>query len=320
MKKSLLRALEAYQPPEDRAIKNQYKRRDVYRCTHESHLHFNSAVSVYHVLKEKKCYPDGCIYFRWKCRKLDKGEPCPRKFKHVGRSCTSCSYFFDEKVLKRPEICLPRDEFLRFEKDLKVFEAWLEKNRGSLVEYSGRINSVKPRYGLKKQGKRHRVFFQGFLLNFCDGSIGNRRFADFVYVPVSSRLQGRFRFAKGDLVSFSGYLTVDRGNVRIRKIRTIEILERKEPCFWTESRARVAQRTGVVMGYQAEKCYACEKGVLLSVESDGSRRRGSRRVMFCLEGVEDPEWCPYSVQKCLQQYACSRDAEDGSDEGWLMEG
>ena len=56
MNKNLLRKLEMLSPP-PRELINQYKRRDVFRCSHESHLHFKSAVSVFHVIKEKKCYP-----------------------------------------------------------------------------------------------------------------------------------------------------------------------------------------------------------------------------------------------------------------------
>lgn len=304
MKKNLLRKIERFIPPPTEIL-NQYKRQDVFRCTHETHMHFNNTVSVYHVLKKKKCYPQGCIYFKWKCKKLNKGEPCPRKYKHVGRICTNCRYFYDVKVIKRPEVILPQKDFEQFLKDLKVFENWLNENRGRLVEFSGVINSIKPQYSLRKDTKRNFIHFDGFILNFLEGSINLKLFHDFIYVTASSKIQRKFRFAKADSVNFSGYFGVENGSIVLQKIRSIEVLKRGEPCFWTESRARVVQRTGSILRHQLDKCYACDKGTLLSIKSEKKAlNEESRRKMFCLEGVEEPEWCGYSLYKNLELYQC----------------
>ena len=109
----------------------------------------------------------------------------------------------------------------------------------------------------------------------------NLLFHDFIYMPVSARLQNRFRFAKGDAISFSGRFAVQEGTMVIRQARGIEVVERGEQCFWTESRARVAQRTGSLLDRQEEKCYACDKGVLLHMGDDALEVRGARRKMFC---------------------------------------
>lgn len=309
MNKNLLRKLESLAPLPGK-LKNQYKRQDVFRCTHETHLHFNSAVSVYHVLKAKACWPEGCIYFQWKCRKLNRGEPCPRKYKHVGRACASCQNFFDVKIIKKPEILLPHREFEQFQKDLKFFEDWLGRHRGREVEFSGIINSIKPRYRLKTTAKKSYVVGAGFMVNFLEGFINTDAFHDFVYVPVSTGLQQKFHFAKGDDLSFTGQFNVSQGLVILEKIRGIEIARRGEPCFWTESRARVAQRSGSLLPYQAAKCYACDKGILLNVTEEDTSRRPVRHRMFCLEGVEDPQWCWYAVQKILMLDACPHEEEN----------
>lgn len=308
MNKNLLRKIDLLSPPH-REIINQYKRQEVFRCTHETHLHFNSAVSAHHILKVKKCYPQGCIYFKWKCKKLNKGAPCPKKYKHVGRTCFNCRYFYDIKVIKRPEVILPLKEFEQFKKDFKAFENWLKSHQGRLVEFSGMINSVKPRYSLKMTSGKTYVFFEGFLLNFLESSINATPFRDFIYVPISSRMQARFNFAKGDSVSLSGYFTVKNGSIVLQKVRGIEILERGDTCFWTESRARVAQRTGSILKYQSEKCFSCDKGILLHIRSDDAQRKGSGRRMFCLEGVEDPQFCYYSLQRNLMSHECLMDNE-----------
>ncbi len=298
MNKNLLRKLEGAAAPR-RDMINQYKRQDVFRCTHESHRHFNSAVSVYHVLKEKKCFPDGCIYFKWRCRRLDKGHACPRKYKHVGRGCASCKDYYDIKVIKKPEIVLSPEAYARFQEELMLFERWLKATVGSMVEFSGVVNSVKPRYSLHRTGKRHRITFDGFLLNFSEGFAGTTHFADFIYAPVSSRMQGRHRFAKGDHISMQCYFTMQEGTPVLRKPRSIEVLQRGCRPFWNESRARVAQRTGTVLPYQDEKCYSCERGVLLTVENDDNARSVKKRKMFCLEGIESPELCCYAAHREL---------------------
>ncbi len=303
MNKNLLRKIESLVPPPARLI-NQYKRRDVFRCTHETHQHFNSAVSVHHVLKVKGCYPRGCIYFQWRCRKLNKGAACPRKFKHVGRACASCPDFYDVKVIRRPEIIIPSGEFERFQNDLKAFETWLREHGGRQVACSGVVNSIKPRYSLRLRAKKTSVVFEGYILNFREAFINNSRFHDFIYVPLSLAQQQRFCFAKGDTLSFTGRFTEREGLIVLEHIRGVEIQERGEPCFWTESRARVAQRSGTILPYQASKCHACDRGILLEVVAEEGRK-GARRKMFCLEGVEDPQWCWYAVQRVLRLDECS---------------
>lgn len=302
MKKELLRALESITPPSPVLI-NHYKRRDVFRCGHEAHRRFNSTVSVYHVLKVKKCFPNGCIYFQWRCRKLGKGQPCPRKFKHVGKACASCPHFYDIKVIRRPEIILSVESYSRFLRDFRAFESWIKEHEGRQISYSGIVNSVKPRYRLVIRQRKTAIIFTGFLLNFREGFINTSPFKDFVYVPVTNTQQKRLRFSRGDSLQFTGTFTVRNGMILIEHVRSIEILQRGEPCFWTESRARVAQRTGSLLPFQAIQCYFCDKGVLLEV-SDEQYPSSVRRKMFCLEGITDPRWCYYKAQRFLRVDEC----------------
>jgi len=308
MNKNLLRKIDLLAPFEHGLI-NQYKRQDVFRCTHETHAHFNSTVSVYHVLKEKKCYPGGCFYFRWKCHKLNKGEQCPRKYKHVGRDCSQCRHFYDIKVIKKPEIMLAQNDFRQFQYDLKAFETWLAGKVDRLVEFSGCINSVKPRYSLREGARRPRVVLEGFLLNFLEGSINARLVRDFIYVPISLGHQKRFHFAKGDCLQGRGFFAVVRGTFIVNLIRGIELESRGLACFWNESRALVAQKTGAILRRQADKCYACDKGILLENKGEAGAFLKLRRRMFCLEGIKDPEWCSYPLQKVLDYAACPLDAD-----------
>ena len=126
-----------------RTIINHYKRHDIFKCVHQSHVNFEHRVSVYHVLKEKQCYPEGCIYFNWRYRLLNKGKSCPRKFKHVGKNCFNCKDFYDEKEIFKPELLLSEEEYQIFIRKLNQFEDWLEELRGKDIEFSGIINSLK---------------------------------------------------------------------------------------------------------------------------------------------------------------------------------
>jgi len=302
MKKNLLRSLELLAPPPARLL-NQYRRRDVFRCRHESHRHFNSAVSVYHVLKVKQCHPDGCIWFQWRCRMLGKGAPCPRKYKHVGRACASCPHFYDIKIMRRPEVMISDQAFAQFTRDLRAFETWIRDHQGTRIACSGTVNSVKPRYRLRRRGAATAVVFEGFLLNFRGAFLDTDRFEDFVYLPLTVAQQRRFRIGRGDALHCTGTLVVRDGLIVLEHIRAVEIPQRGEPCFWNESRARVAQRSGRVLPFQAAQCYACDKGILLEVTDEDGCSRG-RRTMFCLEGIADPDWCWYSAQRLLHLDAC----------------
>ena len=308
MKRNLLRLIENHFPSTSELV-NQYKRQDIFRCTHDSHSRFNNAVSTYHVLKVKQCFPDGCTYFRWKCRNLNKGISCPKKFQHVGRLCFSCRFFYDVKEINRPEIIVSHTEFDHFQNQFKEFEDWIENHIGREVEFSGTISSLKPEYLLRQAKKSSHIILKGFLLSFCNCSINKYYFNDLIYAPVSISMQHRLNFSRDDAVFCRGYFTVTNGVIILRKIRGIEILEKKSCSGWTETQARVIQRTGSILPYQLAKCHACENGTLLHVYHDGDSMPQSR-VLFCLEGVSDPELCSFRIKKLLTQASCPQDDFD----------
>ena len=129
------------------------------------------------------------------------------------------------------------------------------------------------------------------------------------FSKISARQQNKWSFAKHDTISFSGFLALRHGSIVMHKIRSVEISEKRQPCFWTRSRALVAQRTGALLRYQTQKCYGCEKGILLQSAGGDAALRGPRRQMFCLEGIEDPEWCSYPLQRVLDVQHCPLDNE-----------
>jgi len=271
---------------------NQYKRTDVFVCQQDAHKSFDHRVSVYHVLKEKHCYPQGCVSFLWKCARLNKGSSCPRGFGHVGKKCFGCKFFSDEKIIYRPQIVVSSERFEAFKRDLRAFETWLERLRGREVNYSGTVFSVKPHVTTDPSRSR-RLSFHGFLVVFHDGFVNLVHLHDFCYLRVSGRTQERYRFKPGDRVDFFARLGESRGRIILTRANRIEVEEETEGPWWNESRARVAVRTGAFLDGQPEKCLNCEKGCLVDVRDRGGSDVRIRRRLFCLEGIRDPGLCPY---------------------------
>ena len=274
-----------------RTTVNHYKRQDVFKCVQQAHARFENKVSVYHVLKERGCYPRGCIYFMWKCRKLNKGRSCPRKFKHVGRKCFGCKEFYDEKVINSPEVVLSDEEFPKFMRDLGEFETWLYSLKGMEVNFSGIIYSVKPRMRQVIQGKRGHIALNGFVLIFREAFFDLVKFEDLCYLTISKGLQAKYRFSKGDKIDFYARVSVDRGRLILKRPNRIEIDERGEGETWSWDKALVAARTASPIPYQLEKCFACDRGCLLDTIERTNVGDRHKRQLFCLEGIKNPMLC-----------------------------
>ncbi len=279
---------------------NQYKRQDVFRCSHQAHFRFEKNVSVHHVLKEKKCFPQGCIYFLWKCHLLNKGNSCHKKYQHVGRGCFSCKHYFDEKINYQPETLLDAEQYGTFERELEEFEEWLRDTCGKWVEFSGTVKSVKPHFRKIRFGSKDTLSFPGFLISFTEGYLGRVFFKDHIFVSVSRRTQQNLKFAKGDEVEFQGRLRTDRGRIVLDKIRYVEFQHKEKESSFSLSQALVAKNTGKELDCQPEKCMMCENGCLLDVVEKGEKTSPVRRHLFCLKGVENPEECLYHLVKKIE--------------------
>ena len=293
--------------PLSKTIVNLHKRHDVFKCIHQSHTHFEHRVSVYHVIKEKKCYPEGCIYFNWKCRLLNKGTTCPKKFKHVGRNCFNCKEFYDEKEIFKPELLLDKDDYQKFQRELIGYEDWLDELKDKEVEFAGTINSVKPSFRNKEYHRKNQLSFDGFLINFKGGFINLDYFDDFVYAKVSSRMQHRYKFCMGDKLNFYARIRELRGRILLFKLHRIDIEEKADNEIWTESKAQLANKTGTIIPMQYDKCLNCDKGALVDTSSDPKKQR----MLLCLEGIKDPHHCTYTISKLLLMDRCAKEGKKG---------
>ncbi len=270
---------------------NHYKRRNVFVCLQDSHEAFDHRVSVYHVLKEKRCYPHGCVSFTWKCVRFNKGLSCTRGYHRVGKKCFGCKSFVDEKINHRPKLLLSAEDFCTFQNELSDFENWLEEYRGREVNFSGTVFSVKPNLTVDPS-RNWRLLFHGFLVVFKKGFVNLVHLSDFCYLKVSGRVQEKYRFRPGDRVDFFARFSEQRGRIILARANRVEFEERAEGFWWNESRARVSLRTGRMVEGQPEKCINCGKGCLVDVKPNSGTGTRINRRLICLEGVRDPRLCP----------------------------
>lgn len=289
---------------------NPYKRQDVFRCVHDSHQNFENVVSVYHVMREKKCFPEGCIYFKWKCNILNKGKSCKKKFQHVGRKCFGCKEFYDEKVQYHARLLLSEEEFKLFKEELDKFESWLSDVKGKQVNFVGTVNSVKPSFKMVIENGVKSIFFNGFILNFKSGFFDYVNLQDFCYIEISKDIQHRYKFVKGDKIDLYGYVSEDKGRIVLKRANRISIdFKSHEGEYWTESNALVARKTGKIIK-QSDKCFQCQFGSLLDCIEIREKEDNKRfHRLFCLKGCEEPEYCPYYIEKILYIENCARDIE-----------
>lgn len=302
-------------------MKNQYKRLDVFRCTHESHQGFGNVVSVFHVLKEKGCYPEGCVYFKWRCKKLERGLACKQSFEHVGRKCTPCSEYYDEKIVKKPQLLLKEEEYRLLVKDLHSFDLWLREKKGKQIECGGEIKTVKPRCIVHLQGNHPHLSFRGFLLVFHEIFLGLTPFEDTVYALISSSQQAGLRLGEGDQIEFQATLGLDRGRVILNRLHRIEVEKKVSQHFWTEARARQAMLCGSVLACQDEKCLQCPHGCLMDIEEgQETEMEPKRRKLLCLKGIMHPEYCIIQAEEKLSQIDNCQSEEETLPTKMLKEG
>ncbi|MBD3384938.1 hypothetical protein GF407_08430 [candidate division KSB1 bacterium] len=272
-------------------MNNPYKRTDVFVCNYESHARFKNRVSVYHVLKEKKCYPQGCIFFKWSCELRNKGKKCIRNFKYMGRLCEGCTYYLDEKINYQPRLKLSKLEYERFTEELESFDDWIEEIKDHKISFWCRIGSLKPRFKRMIDGSHGHFRLDGYVAVCCDGFIGTTAFDGYFYVYISPRLQDRLRPATGDAFEAKGYVTLDRGRLLIHRVHHIEFEMRSGEKGWSNSEALVCREIASRFSHQPESCLHCPHGALVDTQERKQGKVISRRELYCLEGIADPETC-----------------------------
>ena len=282
---------------------NQYKRNDVYKCMHLSHKRFGNRVSVHHVLKIKKCYPNGCISFEGICRLVNKGQKCKKGYNYVGVNCSNCSYFIEQKIMRIPEIVLNQSDYENFTGELDCFEDWIQRNQGKRLQCKGIISWIKPSFEKRIYKKNESTVLKGFIIGFKEGYIDIDRFDDYLYAMLNTYEQDRWRLSRGDEIEFSGILDIENGMVIFRKIRNIEIIYRaQENAPPTSSDAKIASAVGKILINRDEKCVDCPSGSLIYLKDFTRSKMQIYRRFLCSEGYEHSALCErISLDLCAQE-------------------
>ncbi len=282
-------------------MQNPYKRTDVFQCNLEAHRAFGGRVSVYHVLKEKHCYPQGCLYFEWHCTLLEKGSRCIHGYNYVGRNCRGCTYYLEEKIHLQPVLKISPETYAEFLETVESFDQWLEANRFRQRSISGRIHSIKPWIEETRHADGRHLRLLGYILVFKRGFIGMDAFDDTFYVRITERTMKSNHFLPKMKVEMTGEVLEDRGRIFIRKPGRFEILSRGWGRVMGRDAALVAMKTATYMEEQPDRCLGCRWGILVDVTDQSGRETLKYRSLYCLKGVADPVQCYVDAEHRLKR-------------------
>jgi hypothetical protein len=273
-------------------ITNLYKRPNTFRCVHDIHQHYKSNISPFHILKEKKCYPQGCFYFQWKCKLLAKQKRCFRNFTHTGKECFNCKYFNEQKIHQYPEIMLDPEETKHFFEQLELFENWVQKLQHQRVPCEGTVSSITPDFILYSNNKGYTPGLKGFLIRFDEGYIDNRFFQDPFFLSISPMTQNKLLIRAGDSVEFEANLKIDKGRFTFIKSGRFQFFERGDSKAVRKSDILISLKVSTIQPGQPGKCIRCSYGILADIIAE---KPGPGRAVLCLKGVNDYHFCPYNI-------------------------
>lgn len=287
--------------------RNEFKRMDIFRCRHDSHEKFEYKVSAVHILERKACFPNGCAYHRWRCKLFEKGKACVRGYNYIGRLCSGCEYFIEDKVSNRPELKISEAEYETWRERYDEFAEWAEKMQHRQVNVMGVITAVKPRFQRFIYPKTHELRLRGFQIAFDEAFIEHDQLEDDCYAVIGREVQDRLQFAPGTKLEFRATFTRNRGRVLFEKVHRIEILERgEEIAEWNASKALVARAIATGFEWQPAKCLKCKYGVLADVEDRRQPKTIEKRQLYCLQGMPHPDLCTLVPGRSLGEDECQK--------------
>ncbi|MBC8185955.1 hypothetical protein H8E88_33140, partial [candidate division KSB1 bacterium] len=278
---------------------NPYKRSDIFKCNSSGHEKFGHKVSAYYVLRVKKCYPQGCLYFKWFCQLLNKGKTCKRGYKHVGKKCFGCKYYYDEKINNQPVLTISEVEYNEFLDSMDEFEDWLDSINQKNLNIEGKIQTVKPALSKTIQNESSRLRLYGFFIHFDEAFIDRIHWEDHCYAFIYPNFQQKYKFAPGDKIDFRARVELDNGRLVFKKINSIEFLEKSNKRTWDSTEALIARHTAFPFDNQHQKCLHCQYGMLIDVTDKSAPKWERGRELICLKSVTHPKDCIFHIEEKL---------------------
>lgn len=270
---------------------NPYKRTDIFRCQQNAHKRFDGCVSAWHVLKEKSCYPEGCIYFVWHCVLKEKGMKCIQGYDYIGKNCKGCTYFEEEKVHLQPELLLDEKSWNDFKESVDAYESWFASVKFRRLSIAGRIHQVKPWFKKHIDAHQSHLKLLGYLVVFQKGFIGMDAYDSPFYMRISERLLKEFKFRPRMRIECMGEIREDHGRVIIHKPGHIETFNKGWGFVMKKDEALVSIKTATHLQEQPETCYSCRWSSLVDVVDESEEEPQRKRSLYCLKGIADPTDC-----------------------------
>ena len=273
-------------------MQNLFKQKNIFLCQHDTHKHFSSKMSVYHIMEEKKCFPDGCVYFKWKCKSLAKKKKCHRNFTTVGKYCFSCQYFYEEKIHQFPKLVIDnKEEF--FEK-YEIFHEWVNSRQNKLLFCEGKIDSVLPNFIINKINGESKLSIKGFLIKFTEGFIDNQHFEDTFYLHIDAMKQNKIRLRQDDEIEFKAVLNEINGRIELFAPRQFNFYLRGSSKPMLKSDLLVSLNTATTFNIQYEKCKKCRFSIIPRIQNN---KFGKNRLLICSKGIQEPEICIENLER-----------------------
>ena len=266
---------------------NQYKREDIFTCSHYTHKNFNKKVSVYHVLIDKKCYPSGCVEFIESCKLKSS---CPKGYKKINYKCENCKFYHEEKIVNIPKP-VDQNTYNDFQEELNEFSEWIQNKIARKIQFWGIINSVKPHLEKIIYPGQEIIIQKGYIVSFKEGYIDKDFLEDYSYLFLNEREFNNIQPMQEDEVEFKAKLYLNKGRIILRYPSNYQILNRKGRKKIDEFDMKAAKTAGKTVDIQLDKCFNCDKGILIDV-SDKKINKNYRRI-FCMKGISDPKECYY---------------------------
>jgi len=287
-------------------IKNLFKAHDLFSCHHPMHKQFGYNVSPYHIFKVKKCFPEGCVEFKWRCHNFEKGKKCPRDFKHVGRNCFSCNKYHDDKETYSPETSMTQNELKNFIEEFRAFESWSDYMRDKRVLFSGKVKSIRPHLRMEIDSGKHRISVDGFFASFDEGYIDNDHFDDNIYLRLSKNSLVRTGMAEGDELEAEVQFTEERGRFILIQPRRMDLVKSGNKPQITMATSLIARSTGKIINDSISHCQGCRYCTMIDIDDLSTKMRSKYRRFYCLRGVSDNENCPVRLEDVMDNYKKER--------------
>jgi len=282
-----------------------FKQNNIFVCKHDTHKHFSSKISVYHILEEKKCFPDGCVYFKWKCKVLAKKKKCHRNFSTVGKHCFSCKYFYEEKIHQFPELVVEGKNKQDFFNDYNEYCDWISSIENKQVFCEGTVQSVVPDFLINKKNGKPGLGLKGFLIIFQEGFIDNQHFEDTFYLHVDTMYQNKLRLRENDEIEFKAIVKEIDGKIELFSPRCFNFYLRGNSKPLLRSDLIVSLKTATTFNVQHEKCKKCGFSVIPKIQNNTS---GKNRILICCKGIQEPENCIENINRSnLYSDSCDND-------------